>query len=337
MTALLGKTKQETDAIIQSLNAPKFASGQICDWIYKKGVTDIESMSNLSAKLRSQLSSEYCIGFVPYLQELISADGTRKYLFEYEDNTFVEAVLIFDNRRVTLCISCQAGCRMNCAFCATGKQGLKRNLTCHEIINIFACLNSKFPISNIVFMGMGEPLDNVLQVKKSISILTQEWGYGMSARRITVSTAGFYPQMKDFLDSTNVDIALSLHNPIAQERMQIMPIEKAYPLNKIVALLKQYNWTGQRRLTFEYIVFKDLNDQQRHVNALAKLLNGLPCRINLIRFHSTGDDKFKGADMQRMKTFQSMLKAKGFNTQIRASKGEDIMAACGLLSTKYCE
>lgn len=348
MQQLLGKTYQEIATIVQQTGAPSFVSKQICDWIYAKHISDTADMSNISLKIRNKLAESYIVGTTPYIKEVVSQDGTRKYLFQYKDDVFVEAVLIFDNGRVTLCISTQAGCRMNCAFCATGKQSLQRNLTSNEIINIYRELtlrlcrddmpqrqdNVQFPISNIVFMGMGEPLDNFDEVKKVLDILTSPWGYGLSPRRITVSTCGFMPKMKEFLDCSDTDVALSLHNAVSEERQMIMPVEKAFPVQQVVDLLKQYDWKGQRHLTFEYIVFKGMNDSNYHVNALAKLLNGLVCRINLIPFNTVPDTPFIGADSRQMQAFASKLKSKGFNVTVRKSKGQDISAACGLLSTK---
>ncbi len=341
MEALIGKTFSEITKIIQDIAAPKFVSKQLCDWIYKKRVTDINSMTNISLKVREILSQQYTIGHIPHTKEVISKDGTRKYLFEYFGGVLVEAVLIFDNDRTTLCISTQAGCKMNCAFCATGKMGFVRNLTSHEIINIYSDLDAhinsidnRLSINNIVFMGMGEPLDNFDEVRNVLDILTSDWGYALSPRRITVSTCGFMPNLKEFLDKTNTDVAISLHNAIKEERKTIMPVDKAYPIEDVVRLLRSYDWTKQRHLTFEYIVFKDLNTSAAHINALAKLLNGLSCRINLIGFNTVPDTPFVGADKNEMQAFATKLKNKGFNVTIRKSKGSDISAACGLLSTK---
>ncbi|MBR1625728.1 MAG: 23S rRNA (adenine(2503)-C(2))-methyltransferase RlmN [Bacteroidales bacterium] len=348
MSYLLGKTFEEIVQIVQEQKLPQYIAKQICEWIYKHDVSDIADMTNLSKKIREFLRTNYSADSIPYSKEVISKDSTRKYLFRYDNNVFVEAVLIFDKKRATLCISSQAGCRMNCSFCATGKMGLIRNLTAFEIINIYRTLNNRLAeinatkreenspssISNIVFMGMGEPLDNFEEVIKSLQVLTCDWGYALSAHRITISTCGYIPKLKDFLDTTNVDIAISLHNPISEQRKSIMPIEKAYPITKVIEILKQYDWTGQRHLTFEYICLKNLNCNTPHVNAMAKLLNGLACRINLIPFNTIPDTPYIGATKEEMTIFAEKLKAKGFNVTIRQSKGQDISAACGLLSAK---
>lgn len=333
--ALFGKTLSELQDITRQLNLKPFVAKQLTDWLYKQGVDKIESMTNISLKTRQLLIEEgYCIGLQPYKKKFLSQDGTKKYLFEYSDNVFIEAVSIFDNDRTTLCISSQAGCKMNCAFCATGKQGFQRNLSANEILNIYRSVDEFKMINNIVFMGMGEPLDNYQQVNQSIDILTSDYGYALSPHRITLSSAGYIPFLRKIIENTNVNIAISLHNAIAEQRQQIMPIEKAYPIKDVVDILKDYNWKGQRTLTFEYILFENLNSTNLHIKALCQLLNGLACKINLIKFHTIEGTPFVGASRQQIEAFAQKLQSKGFNARIRASKGEDILAACGLLSTK---
>ncbi len=331
---LFGKTLDELEEIVLRYGQKRFVAKQISEWLYKKDVTDFIAMNNISKTLRQALCEDFRIGITPYVQVLTSKDGTKKYLFCYENNTFVEAVCIFDKQKVTLCISTQAGCKMNCDFCATGKQGFKRNLSANEILNIFRSVKEYRQIKNIVYMGMGEPLDNYFEVKNTLDILCKDYGYGFSPHRITVSTAGYKPFLEKFLRETSVDVAISLHNPIAQQRQQIMPIEKVYPISEIIPILKNFDWKRQRHLTFEYIVFKDLNDGTQHINAIAKLLNGLRCKINLIPFNTLPNTIYKGAKKEDMIKFQQQLINKGILTTIRSSKGEDIMAACGLLSGK---
>lgn len=331
---LYGKTLAELQEIVTKFGQKNFVAKQITEWLYKKDAVSFSNMSNISLSFREILEKNFQIGITPYIQALTSKDGTKKYLFQYEDNTFVEAVCIFDKERVTLCISTQAGCKMNCDFCATGKQGFKRNLSVNEILNIFRSVDEYGQIKNIVYMGMGEPLDNFFEVKKSLEILCEEYGYGFSARRITVSSAGYLPFLQQFIEQTNVDIAISLHNPIIEQRQKIMPIEKVYSINQVVQILKHFDWSKQRHLTFEYIVFEGLNDKQEHINALARLLNGLNCRINLIPFNTIPNSIYKGTSRKKMILFQQKLSKKGILTTIRVSKGQDIMAACGELSTK---
>lgn len=332
--SLFGKTLKELQEICKDLSLPSYTGKQLVDWLYKKQINSIDQMTNLSIATREKLKESYDFGLTPYAEYVLSIDGTKKYLYQYSKNSFVEAVMIPDKDRYTLCVSTQVGCKMNCQFCATARQGFKRNLKCNEILNIIRSIDEYSLLTNIVYMGMGEPLDNYDNLTKSIEILTSSWGMAMSPKRITVSTCGYLPKLKEFLDNTNVHLAISLHNIIPQEREQIMPIEKAYKIEDVLDLLKQYDWSGQRRLTFEYIVFKDLNDEYRHIFELVNKLSDIECRINLIRFHTIPNTIFKQADDKEMIKIRDLLTSKGLITTIRASRGEDIFAACGLLSTK---
>jgi len=216
----------------------------------------------------------------------------------------------------------------------TGKQGFQANLTVNEILNQIRCLPEWHELTNIVFMGMGEPLDNIDNLMKSLEILTSDWGYARSPKRITVSTIGIIPTMKTFLENSHCHLAVSLHSPFNEERKKLMPVENVYPINEIVQLLKNYDWTGQRRLSFEYIMFKGLNDSLTHARALLKLLNGLNCRLNLICFHAIPGSTLEPSTNETIHSFKDFLNSKNLLTTIRASRGEDIFAACGLLSTK---
>lgn len=331
---LFGKTVSELKEICSKAGLPSYSARQIAKWLYGKDISSISQMTDLSLKHREVLSESYDYGLVPPVDCAVSSDGTRKYLYKYNANDYVEAVMIPDRERVTLCVSTQIGCRMNCAFCATARQGFKRNLTCSQILNIIRSLPEFHRITNIVYMGMGEPLDNYANVKKSIEVLTGQWGFGFSPRRITLSTSGYIPFLKEFLEETDVHLAISLHSPFPTQRKEIMPVEKTYKMEDVIKLLKRYDWTGQRRLTFEYILFKGFNDRKQHALGLVRLLGNLPCRINIIPFHSIPDSPFCGADMPDMQNFRDFLSAKGLTCTIRASRGQDILAACGLLSTK---
>lgn len=331
---LFGKTLDELKEICKNLSLPSFTSKQIADWLYKKQISSIDEMTNLSLKARESLKENYTFSLTPYSSFMLSQDGTKKYLFEYPDNAFVEAVMIPDKERYTLCVSTQVGCKMNCQFCATARQGFKRNLSSYEIMNIIRSIDEYSLLTNIVYMGMGEPLDNYDNLMKTLKILTSSWGLGWSGKRITVSTCGYLPKLKDFLDNTNVHLAISLHNIIPDEREKIMPIEKAYKIEEVIDLLKQYDWKHQRRLTFEYIVFKNLNDKYHHIFELVNKLADIECRINLIRFHTIPNTIFQRAEDEDMIKIRDILSSKGLIATIRASRGEDILAACGLLSTK---
>lgn len=326
---LFGKTLSELAEVASWAGLPRFGGAQLAGWLYRKNVVDISSMSDISVAGRSLLAGKFDLGRLAPLHESASADGTKKYLFP----PMVESVFIPDRDRATLCLSSQAGCRMGCTFCATGRQGLVQNLSSAQILNQFASLPEREALSNIVYMGMGEPLDNPDEVLRSLEILTAPWGYAWSPSRITLSTAGIAPGVERFLAESRVHLAVSLHNPFPEERARIMPIERAYPIEEIVRMIRRYPVEPQRRVSFEYIVLEGLNDSARHVAGLAKLLNGLSCRINLIRFHRIPDSPFFSPPDAKVERFAQSLNAKGLRTTIRASRGEDIEAACGLLST----
>ena len=332
-TILLGLTPEEIQEVVNGLGLPKFTGKQLVDWIYNKRVASFEAMSNLSKKSRELLAEQYEVGLNAPLKEQVSKDGTKKYLFPAGDLT-VEAAYIPDKERATLCISTQVGCQMDCLFCATGKQGFEKNLSVAEIVNQILSLPEFDTLTNIVFMGMGEPLNNYDNLMRSLDILTQGWALGWSPTRITVSTCGIIPNLKRFLEESKCNLAISMHSPFHDERLKIMPIEKNYPIKEVIHLVKQHDWHGQRRLSFEYIVFKDLNDTKDHIKELARLLGSLRCRVNLIRYHNVPGIALKSPDNNTMTYFRDALNDKSIIATIRASRGQDIDAACGLLSTK---
>ena len=332
-TVLLGKTLNEIQHITQNLGMPKFAAKQIVSWLYEKKVVSIDEMTNLSLKHREMLKGSYEIGASAPVEAMRSVDGTVKYLFRTPTGNFVEAVYIPDEDRATLCVSSQVGCKMNCKFCMTGKQGFTKNLSANEILNQIQSLPETEELTNIVFMGMGEPLDNVDELFKVLEILTASYGYAWSPKRITVSTIGVAKGLKRFLEESDCHLAVSLHSPYPDERRSLMPVEKAFPACDIIETIKQYDFTHQRRVSFEYIVFKNLNDDLQHAKALVCLLDKVPCRVNLIRFHAIPNVSLESSDLARMEAFRDTLNAAGIVCTIRASRGEDIFAACGMLST----
>jgi 23S rRNA (adenine2503-C2)-methyltransferase len=334
-TNLFGKTKTEIQEIVKKLSLPPYSAAQICDWLYKKNADSVDKITNLSKSARTELSKHYIIRHDAPLNIQVSSDGTKKYLFKTVHSHYIEAVYIPDDSRHTICISSQAGCKWGCSFCMTGKQGFQANLSAGEILCQINGIPEKDNITNIVYMGMGEPLDNLHEVLKSLEILTSPYGYAISPYRITVSTTGLIPAMKIFLEKSNCHLAVSLHTPFSEERKKIMPVESVFPVRDIVETLKTYNLQRQRRLSFEYIMFKDFNDSRRHVNEIARLLNGLKCRINLIRFHPVPGIPLKSSDNMTIARFRDSLTEKGIITTIRASRGRDILAACGLLSTRH--
>ncbi len=319
---------------MKELGLPAFTGKQIADWLYKKHAATIDEMTNLSKAARQLLNEKFTVGGSAPLTVQASADGTRKYLFPLAGGQCVETVMIPEADRATLCVSSQAGCRMGCRFCMTARQGFQAQLTAGEIIGQFRNVAERDRLTNAVYMGMGEPMDNLDNVLKSLEILTAPWGFGWSPRRITVSSIGVLPALQRFLDESECHLAISLHNPFDGERAELMPMQKAWPLEQVMELIRQYDWTGQRRVSFEYILFDRWNDSPRHAAALAKLLQGLECRVNLIRFHAIPDSPLLPALASHVEKFKNALMGKGIVTTIRASRGEDIMAACGLLSTK---
>lgn len=332
MDSLLGKNIAELREVAAQVGLPKFAATQLAEWLYKKGATSFDQMTNISLAGRKALAERYTIGLSAPVSVAESGDGTKKYIFVVESGQRIESAYIPDGDRATLCISSQAGCKMGCKFCFTGRGGYHGQLSTAEILNQICSLPEKDSLTNIVLMGMGEPLDNPDNVLRALEVMTSAWGFGWSPTRITLSTVGVIPNLKRFLDESQCHLAVSLHNPFGDQRAEIMPVEKAFPIRKVVELLKQYDFSHQRRVSFEYIVLKETNDTPEHIKELARLLDGLKCRINLIRFHAIPDSPFVSPNDERMVWFRDSLTRKGIHTTIRASRGEDIKAACGLLS-----
>ena len=316
---LYGQTLPQLEVLCNRLEMPRFAAKQIARWLYDKHATTIEAMSDLSARHRALLAETYEVGLTAPEKVSISADGTKKYLYRTSQNHFIESAYIPDGDRATLCISSQAGCRMGCRFCATGRQGLQHSLPTNEILNQIGSLPERERLTNVVFMGMGEPLDNLDSLLPTLEILTSAWGFGWSPTRITVSTAGVASRLERFLDATQVHLAVSLHNPFPHERAEVMPVEKAWPIREVVEILRRYDFAHQRRVSFEYIVMSGLNDSPRHIRELCRLLDGIKCRINLIRFHKIPGSPYFSPDDRAMIAFRDAMTAKGIHTTIRTS------------------
>jgi 23S rRNA (adenine2503-C2)-methyltransferase len=332
-TPLLGMTLGELKGVAAQTELPVYAAGQMADWLYRKRVTSIAGMTNLAAAKRSLLEKTYDVGAFPPVTSATSSDGTIKYLFRITPEHAVETVYIPADERATLCVSSQAGCKMKCLFCMTGKQGFAANLTAGQIINQIHSTPGMDTLTNVVFMGMGEPFDNTDELFKVLEILTAPYGYGWSPKRITVSTAGIIKGLKRYLEESTCHLAISLHSPYPEERRALMPVEQAYPAEDVIRLVRQYDFAHQRRISFEYIMFENRNDSTHHAKALARMLKGIPCRVNLIRFHEIPDVPLKSCDTAKMELFRNTLNEKGILCTIRASRGEDILAACGMLST----
>ena len=338
---LLGKNLEELHAVAAEAGLPAFAGSQLAQWLYQKGATSFEEMTNLSKAARALLAERYEVGRTAYAGSVTSRDGTRKYLFPTSvEGKYIETVMIPDDEddgtrgRATVCVSSQVGCKMGCTFCMTGRGGWHGNLDAAEILSQFLSIDEAPELTNAVFMGMGEPLDNWPTVKRVLEILTAPWGFAWSPKRITLSTVGDLTHLREYLEESRCHLAVSLHDPFPDERAALMPVQKGWPLREVVSLIKKYDFTGQRRVSFEYIVFAGHNDTPRHADALIRLLKGLECRINLIRFHAIPDYPLQPAGAAAIEAFKARLNAGGITTTLRASRGEDVMAACGLLAGK---
>ena len=352
---LLGKTPEELKALAVAAGLPPYTGKQLAKWLYVKRVRSFDEMTDISKAGRATLSGLYEVGVSAPAGVAISSDGTKKYLFPvscpraagldaYEEarpeeleTAAVEAVMIPDEDRRTLCVSSQSGCRMGCRFCMTGRQGFHGHLSAADILSQFIAVDEGPELTNAVFMGMGEPLDNYDSVMRAIEVLTADWGFGWSPKRITLSSVGVMPNLRRYLDESRCHLAISLHDPFADERGSLMPVEKAWPVADVVRLIGQYDFSGQRRVSFEYIMFAGLNDSKRHEDALIRMLRGLECRVNLIRFHKIPDFPYESSAAPVMEAFRDRLNAHGITCTIRASRGEDILAACGMLAGQHAK
>lgn len=330
---LLGMTLAELQQVVKEAGMPAFTAKQMADWLYAKKVATIDEMTNLSVKNRERLNEHYTVGCSAPVECQRSVDGTVKYLYRTASGGYVETVYIPDGKRATLCVSSQVGCKMNCRFCMTGKQGFAGNLTATDILNQLYSLPERDTLTNVVFMGQGEPFDNLDNVLRATEILTAPYGYAWSPKRITVSSVGLKKGLKRFLDESDCHLAISLHNPFHEQRASLMPAENSFGIGEVTDLLRRYDFTHQRRLSFEYIMFDGVNDTLAHAKELLSLLRGLECRMNLIRFHSIPGTDLKGTPEEGIVRFRDYLTGHGLFSTIRASRGQDIFAACGLLST----
>ena len=332
---LAGMTLYELRQVTESLGLPKFTATQLAQWIYGKRVTTFDEMVNISKANREKLAAQYEVGLYAPVDAQTSADGTVKYLFDVGEGKKIESVMIPEDDRVTLCISSQKGCRMNCYFCMTGRQGYHGNLTASQIVNQVLSVPEAADITNVVFMGMGEPLDNIEEVLKVIEIMTASWGFAWSPKRITVSTVGVKPALQQLVEETQVHIAVSVHNAVHEERLSMMPLEKIYPIKEVMQMLSDYDFAHQRRLSIEYIMWQWFNDDIKHAEALREIIPNEHVRVNLIRYHMIPDiPKLRTSSDERMAQFRDYLNSRGITCTIRRSRGEDISAACGMLAGK---
>lgn len=333
---LLGINLSEMEQVIVEMNQPKYRAKQVIEWLYTKRVKAFDEMTNLPKLLREELERRYEIGRSEVTDRQVSKDGTEKYLYRVIKSTHdIETVYIPEEDRATLCVSSQVGCKMNCYFCHTGKMGFKANLSAADIVNQLLSAPHFDSLTNVVFMGMGEPLDNYDAVMRAIEIMTAPWGLAWSPKRITVSTIGLAGGLRRFLSEQQAHLAISIHSPYSEERLRLMPVERAFPISSVLKTLSEYDFSGQRRLSFEYIVFDGVNDSLRHADTLAKLLAPLDCRVNLIRYHAIPEVDLRSPSPERVKAFEQHLLSHNIRCTTRRSRGEDIFAACGMLSTKH--
>lgn len=346
-TQLLGKTREELQTLVVSMGEPAYRGDQLYEWIYKHKARSLSEMSSLPMGMRERLTAEgtpseqndrpALPGSIPPVHVNESLDGTKKYLFPTRHGGFVEAALIPDRDRLTLCLSTQVGCRRGCSFCQTARQGFQGNLSPGEIVNQYHALPERDGVTNIVYMGMGEPLDNIDATLTSLALFTDAEGYGLGRGRITLSTVGIHPELERFLETSHVNLAVSLHSPFPEERRTIMPVENANPIEHTIALIRERREDRRRKVSFEYTMFAGVNDTPRHVDGISRLLNGLALRVNLIPFHTIPGTALQPSDRLTIERFRDALRGKGLPTFIRSSRGQDINAACGLLWTRHVE
>ena len=335
LPSLIGMNLDDLTALTAECGLPRFQAKQIARLLYAKRIASIDAMTYLPKAARELMAARYRIGREAPIERVASADGTVKYLFDAGDGCAVESVFIPEADRATLCISSQKGCKMGCTFCMTGRQGFHGNLTAAQIINQVLSIPESEQLTNVVFMGMGEPTDNLEAVISAIGILTADWGLAWSPKRVTVSSIGRIAELRAIIERTDVHIAISVHSPFHEERLELMPVERAYRIADVIDAMRDYDFAHQRRLSVEYIVWDRLNDDYRHADALAQLLRGTAARVNLIRFHRIPASPLKPAPMATMEAFRDRLNAAGVLCTIRRSRGEDIQAACGMLAGKH--
>lgn len=324
---------------LSQLGKEKYRAQQLYRWVYTNGITDINQMTNLSKKFREELPDFLDFSLPKVVEQLDSVDGTRKFLMDMGDCMTVETVLIPAEDRLTICLSSEVGCNMACRFCYTGKQKLKKRLSTEQIVGQFvqafnSLKNEDRSITNIVFMGMGEPLDNSDAVFNSIKVICDDYGYNLSRKRVTVSTSGIVPEMHKIADH-KVRMAVSLNASDDEIRNVVMPINKRWPLKELLAACKEHAVKTKDAITFEYVLLKDVTDSIEDAQKVVKLLKGIPSKVNLIPFNEHPGSEYKRPDKNRVIRFQKELMDRGLQTFVRRTMGRDIYAACGQLTSKF--
>lgn len=339
MINLIGFPVTKLKDLVAEWDEKPYRAHQIFTWIYHQGVMDFDAMTNLSKELRERLKEFFYVGFPKILNKTVSVDGTIKYLFQLEDGDTIESVWIPDNRRKTLCISTQVGCRLGCSFCLTATLGLKRNLASAEIVGQYMAVNLDLPetdkVTNVVVMGMGEPLDNYDSLVDALNLMVSPEGLRISNRRVTLSTSGLVDKIKKYqTENLQVNLAISLNATEDSTRSKLMPINKKYPINALIDCLRSYPLKRGKRFTIEYVMLGGVNDSQEDAVRLAHLLKGIPCKINLIPFNRFEGAEYESPDDDRVLSFQAYLLSKNYTVFIRKSRGSDILGACGQLAAQ---
>ena len=326
----------EFEAYLLERKQPAYRARQVWQWLYQKRAASFAEMSNLSAVFREQLAADFSISRLAVERRADSADGTMKFLFRLADDRSIESVLIPEAKRLTLCISTQVGCGFGCGFCATALLGLKRNLQASEIVDQILEASRTLPqdrrITNVVLMGMGEPLANYAQTINALSVMTNNsWGIGISPRRITLSTVGLVPQIRKLMDETNVSLAISLHAATDELRSQLMPVNRKYSLRQLMDCCRALPIPRRKRITFEYVLLRGVNDSTADAQSLVELLRGVRCKINLIPFNPHPGSHYQRPENENVEGFQHILSSHGLQVNVRRPRGDDIAAACGQL------
>jgi 23S rRNA (adenine2503-C2)-methyltransferase len=330
--SLCGLTADEIFDLIRPLNFTSSHAVSISNSMYKKGILNISEIVKIPYRLKEELYNIAATGIYLPLASEVSADKSVKYMFRTENGKEFETVYIPDNKRNTVCVSTQSGCRMGCSFCITGRYGFRGNLTAGEIVNQILAIPQAGKVTHIVFMGMGEPMDNLENVLKACSIITAEWGLAISSRNLTVSTVGIMPGVEQFLQRSDCNLTLSLYSPFSVERREIIPVENKFPVLDIIEMMKNFPLKKRRRLSIAYIMIKNLNDTDSHLEELKSILKGSKIRVNLLSYHPGNNDKNCSSPAERMQFFKHNLIISGISASIRKSRGIDISAACGLLA-----
>jgi 23S rRNA (adenine2503-C2)-methyltransferase len=342
-TDLKNMTSGQLVRYVESLQQPSFRGEQILAWLYRPGITEFPQMTDLAKEFRALLEQRARISHFTDPVIEVSVDGSVKFGFRLEDDNFIESVLIPEGERNTLCVSSQVGCAMGCNFCQTGAMGFKRNLKPSEMVNQVCAVQDwlikegKKKLNNLVFMGLGEPLANMDNLLKALSILTEQKGLDFASRRITVSTCGMIPQMLEFGKKSDANLAISLHAVDDRTRNMLMPINKKYPIKDLLAACREYQMKKRQRIMFEYVLIDGINDADETAVQLAEMLRGIPCKINLLAMNEGEIAGFRSSSQDRILRFQDILRKRGYTVFLRQSRGADISAACGQLAGKLSE